>query len=626
MNAVCGICGSTADASGAAVRIMNAAQVHRGPDDEGVYEDPEGRISLGARRLSIIDIEGGHQPLSNEDGTVWAILNGELYNSPVLQERLRARGHRFRSRADTETLVHLYEEYQDDLVHALRGMFAFAIWDEGRGRLLLVRDRFGEKPLFVRRERRGLSFASELSALLKVSPAPASLDLDAMDLYMVLGYVPGPRTIVERVEQLQPGQLLTWEVNRKALDIRSYWSASRSAVAGIESEDELTAETLRLLERSVASTLVADVPVGIFLSGGVDSTLVAAMAAAALPRAPETFTVGYDVGEVSELAEARRVADQLGTVHHELMIDEADVARRVPAVLGKLDQPLADPAVIPVHAVSELARRHVTVVVGGEGADELFGGYPRYRWLIRSTQVKRVLPERYAARGARVLAFPAFGPQAARLADVIAPQTTLERHLDWVTARRRHARPAMYGPALSDRADSSGSLRSLAPHLDGFGGGELGVDAFMQLDQRHWLPDDVLYKVDRAGMLNSLEIRAPYLGSEVAEFANSIRGAAHVSGHGKNLLRGALTSYFPNERGRRRKTAFRVPGPEWLRGPLRPVLEDQLESGTVVREGFVDADFLRANLRAHISGKDRTLILWPVMALGLWLDGFAGRS
>ena len=309
---------------------MNAAQVHRGPDDEGTYQDPQSRIALGARRLSIIDVEGGHQPLSNEDGTVWAVLNGEIYNSPALQQRLRTRGHRFGSRADTETLVHLYEEYQDDLVHALEGMFAFAIWDEVRGRLLLARDRFGEKPLFVQRRGRGLSFASELSALLTVTPSAPDLDLDAMDAYMVLGYVPGPRTIVQGVEQLSPGSVLTWDAHENVIRTRRYWSARRSVRAGHEAEEELTAETVRLLERSIAGTLVSDVPVGIFLSGGVDSALIAAMVTATTRAPPQTFTVGYDVGEVSELAPARSTAERLGTAHHELVIDQADVARRVP--------------------------------------------------------------------------------------------------------------------------------------------------------------------------------------------------------------------------------------------------------------------------------------------------------
>ncbi len=603
---------------------MNAAQVHRGPDDEGTYEDPQGRISLGARRLSIIDLAGGHQPLSNEDGTVWAILNGEIYNSPALQDRLRGRGHRFRSRTDTETLVHLYEEYQDDLVHALEGMFAFAIWDERRGRLLLGRDRFGEKPLFVQRGDRGLAFASELSALVDACARTPDLDLDAMDTYMVLGYVAGPRTIVRGIEQLPPGHVLSWESGEDRIELRSYWSARRSVRASRESEQELTAETLRLLERAVAGTLVSDIPVGIFLSGGVDSALIAALVAARSGKAPQTFTVGYDVGNVSELAQARWTAIQLGTEHHELVIDEADVAQRVPAVLGALDQPLADPAVIPLHAVSELAHRSVSVVVGGEGADELFGGYPRYRWLIRSTQIKRVLPERYAALAARALVSVPLGANATRLADVIAPQTTLERHLDWVTANRRSSRPALYGPALAGRAGSRSALDILAPQLEGFDG-ELGADAFMQLDQRHWLPEDVLFKADRAGMLNSLEIRTPYLARDVAEFANSVQASTHLSGGGKCLLRNALRQYLPHRGSRRRKTAFRVPGDEWLRGPLRPSLEDQLERGTLVAEGFIDRDFLRTTLTAHLGGEDVTSILWPVMALGLWLDRYSGR-
>lgn len=604
---------------------MNLAQIHRGPDDEGIYEDPHGRISLGARRLSIIDVAGGHQPLSNEDGTVWAILNGEIYNSPPLQARLLARGHRFRSHTDTETLVHLYEEYGDELVHAIDGMFAFAVWDERRGKLLLGRDRFGQKPLFVRHRGRELTFASELSALTGSLRRTPDLDLDAIDTYMVLGYVPGPGSIVEGIDQLPPGTVLTWDAIEDSVEIRGYWSARRSARATRESGDELTTETVRLLERAVADTLVSDLPVGIFLSGGVDSTLIAALVTTITPDPPQTFTVGYDVGAVSELAPARKTAEHLGTLHHELVINQADVRRRVCDVLPALDQPLADPAVIPLHAVSELARRHVTVAVCGEGADELFGGYPRYRWLIRSTQINRVVPRRYAALGAQALAFPPLGPRARRLADVVAPQTTLGRHLDWVTARRRHDRPALYGSRLDAHSGSDGPLRSLAPHVEGFDG-ELGADAFMQLDQRHWLPDDVLFRVDRAGMLNSQEIRAPYLARDLAEFANSVQAATHLADHGKKLLRNALAGRFPGMHIRRRKTAFGVPGEQWLRGPLRPVLDDQLQRGTLVREGFVDRAFLSAMLSEHARGHDRTSILWPVMSLGLWLDRYAGRS
>jgi asparagine synthase (glutamine-hydrolysing) len=275
--------------------------------------------------------------------------------------------------------------------------------------------------------------------------------------------------------------------------------------------------------------------------------------------------------------------------------------------------------------VSELARRHVTVAVGGEGADELFGGYPRYRWLARALQLERVLPARAAALAGQLLSHPAWGPRGSRLADVVAPQTTLERNLDWVTAVRRHQRAALYGPALSAWADSDGVLDELAPFL-GVTGRDVDPGSVMQLDQRHWLPDDVLYKADRAGMLNSLEIRTPFLSRELAEFANGVPVASHLADDGKALLRGALAQYVDQPRRRWRKTAFRVPGAAWLRGPLRPLLVDLSTSGTLVSEGLVDRGYLHAVVSEHLGGADRTQVLWPLLAFGLWLDRWAGRQ
>jgi asparagine synthase (glutamine-hydrolysing) len=622
---MCGICGSTSPGADADVRAMNAAQAHRGPDDEGLYEDPQRRLTLGARRLSIIDVAGGHQPLSNEDGTIWAALNGEIYNSPALQAQLASRGHKFRSRTDTETLVHLYEEYGDDLVHALEGMYGLAIWDERRGRLLLARDRFGEKPLFVHHRRPGLVFASELSALVSIAGRVPELNLRAVDSYMVLGYVPGPETVFEGYRQLPPGHLLTWDSGQDLIEVQPYWSASRVTAPRSAPMGELIAETDRLLRRSVARTLISDVPVGVFLSGGVDSGLIAAMVTTVSGTPPPTFTVGYDTGDVSELVQARQTAAHLGTDHHELVLRESDAAERVPAVLAGLDQPLADQAMIPLHAVSELARRHVTVAVGGEGADELFGGYPRYRWLARARRLERVLPARGAALAGQVLSHPAWGPRGSRLADVVARQTTLERNLDWVTAGRRHQRAVLYGPALSAWADSDGVLNDLAPFL-GVAGRDVDPGSVMQLDQRHWLPDDVLYKADRAGMLNSLEIRTPFLSRELAEFANGVSVDSHLAGDGKALLRGALAQYVDQPGRRWRKTAFRVPGASWLRGPLRPLLVDLSSSGTLVSEGLVDRGYLNAVVSEHLGGADRTQVLWPLLAFGVWLDRWAGRQ
>ena len=604
---------------------MNAAQVHRGPDDEGVYEDPQRRITLGVRRLSIIDIAGGHQPLANEDRTVWVALNGEIYNSPELQPHLRARGHVFRSRTDTETLVHLYEEYGDDLVHALEGMYAFALWDERRGRLLLARDRFGEKPLFLHRRASGLAFASELSALVRIAPRTPELSLEAIDSYAVFGYVPGPATIFSGYVQLAPGHVLTWDAREDAIAGGPYWTASRSGADRPGRQHQIAAETGRLLKRSVARTLISDVPVGVFLSGGVDSGLIAAMITASTSSPPPTFTVGYDTGDVSELAQARRTVAQLRTDHHELLLGQADVADRVPAVLSVLDQPLADPALIPLHALAEMARRHVTVVVGGEGADELFGGYPRYRWLALARRLQDLLPASGAALATRMLTVRALGPRASRLAAVVARQSTAARNLDWVTLGRRHERAALYGPRLRDLADDDRVLAELAPFLDGTEQ-DVAPSAVMVLDQRHWLPDDVLYKADRAGMLNSLEIRTPYLAREVAEFANGVPITSHLAGEGKALLRHALEGYVEHPRPHRRKTAFRVPGGDWLRGALRPLLLDQAQHGTLVTEGYVDRAYLQAATAAHLGGEERTPMLWPILALGLWLDRVAGRA
>ena len=501
------------------------------------------------RRLSIVDIAGGHQPLANERDDVWTVFNGEIYNHPALLAHLVARGHQLRSRCDTEVLVHLYEDYGDELVHALEGMFAFALWDVGRRRLLLARDRFGEKPLFYAR---------------------------------------------------RPG-------------------------AGVVFASELTAETRRLLDASVRARLVADVPVGVFLSGGVDSTLVATLAAEAAARPLKTFTVGYDVGSVNETDAARRLARELGTEHHELVCSERDVAERVPALLGRLDQPLADQAVVPLHALSEFARHEVKVVMGGEGADELFGGYPRYRWLERRARVAGVLPPLPIADGAQ-RARTALSPRTNRLIDLATGGGLLERHVDWVTARRRHLRTMVYGARLAPAAGSTAVVDSLDGHVRGNGNGS-SAGRLMRLDQLHWLPDDVLMKADRASMLVGLEMRTPYLQRELAEFAATVGTPTHLAGHGKHLLRRLVGQLHPAGRERRRKTAFRTPGADWLRGPLRSVLAEQVAQGSIFAEGWFDRAGVARLVADHDVGRgDRSQALWPILAFGLWLDRLRGRD
>jgi asparagine synthase (glutamine-hydrolysing) len=617
---MCGICGSTRDPEGSAVAAMNRRLRHRGPDDEGCHVDRESGVALGARRLSIIDVAGGHQPLSNEDGTLWAALNGEIYNHPALQQRLREKGHRLATGTDTEVLVHLYEEYGDALVHALEGMYAFALWDARRGRLLLARDRFGEKPLFYARRGGDLTFASELFALRAAGAAGDELDPDALDAYFVFGYVPGPGTIVRGVRQLPPGHVLTWERASRRCVVEPYWSPP-PARSDVPSElPELIAETRSLLDSSVRSRMIADVPLGVFLSGGVDSSLIAAVAASASSGPVKTFTVGYDVGAVSETEPARAIAEEIGSDHRELVLTQEDVARRAPALLAGLDQPLADQALVALHGVAELARGEVTVAIGGEGADELFGGYPRYRWLARASRFGQVVPAALAGGAARALNAAPLGGRSRRLADVVLPQETTERHLDWVTDGRRHVRERLYGPALAERTSPADVLTNLDGRVDGHDGDVIA--RFMRLDQLHWLPDDVLMKADRASMQVSLEVRTPYLQRELAEFAASVPPKVHARHHGKSLLRALVGELIPRTGGRP-KTAFRVPVADWLRGPLAPVASAQVRQGALYAEGWIDRAQAKLILDEHVTGsRDWSQVLWPLLALGLWLDAF----
>jgi asparagine synthase (glutamine-hydrolysing) len=618
---MCGICGSTARTAASAVVAMNAAMVHRGPDDAGLHVDGALGVALGARRLSIIDLAGGHQPIANEDGSVWAVLNGEIYNHPALRAELRGRGHVLRSQTDTEVLVHLYEDRGDDLIHALEGMFAFAVLDARRGRLLLARDRFGEKPLFYTTHDGALTFASELDALRAGSDVPLELDPAAVDEFFVLGYVTTPRSIVRHARQLPAGHLLTWAAQTAKPAVRRYWSppipcsparASRPPAA-------LVMETLRLLTASVRGRLLADVPLGVLLSGGLDSTLIAAIASHVSDAPVKTFTVGYDVGAVSETRAARATAAALGTEHRELILSGEELAHRAPKVLAMLDQPIADPALVALHAVAEFARREVTVAIGGEGADELFGGYPRYRWLARARALDGRVPAPLRRAATRTLA-PVVPRRARRVLDVLEPQTSAERHLDWVTSGRRHARAELYGPVLRDAVDDGAVARAIGEAV-GNGAGASLPGAFMALDQRSWLQDDVLAKADRASMLVSLEMRTPYLHRELAELAARVPPSVHLARGGKQLLRGALDRVAPHA-PRRPKQAFRVPAADWLRGPLRATLEDQIAGSRVYADGLLDPQAVRDRVNRHVAGgRDESAVLWPVLALGLWLDG-----
>lgn len=614
---MCGICGSTDDPRGARAAAMNRRLLHRGPDDGGVRVDDLHPVALGARRLSVIDVEGGHQPFANEDGTIWAVLNGEIYNYPQLRTDLLARGHDLSSRCDTEALVHLYEDFGPDLVHALEGMFAFAIWDGRRGEVILARDRFGEKPLFYETVGGVLSFSSELAALREGRPG-GTIDEVAVQGVLTLGYVPGPHAMYEDVRQLPAGHLLRWSVTERRAAVSRYWQMPPAAATARSAphRESLVAETEDLLDRSVASRLVADVPVGVLLSGGLDSTLVASLARRHTDQL-KTFTVAYDAGSVNEDVPARATARLLRSDHHELRLTSAWVAANVPAILTSIDQPIADPALIALTGISRLAREHVTVAVGGEGADELFFGYPRYRWLARARRVERVLPATAGAAGAHVARRLAGAGRGRRVAEVLQPASPLDRNLDWVTDGRMGRRAAVGGPRLAD----GGADRLYAGLADRWLGDADAATAASRLDQSSYLCDDILQKADRASMACSLEMRTPYLDRALAEFSATVPAGVHMAGGGKYLLRHVLRRVLPAAGTGRTKTAFRVPLATWLRGPLEPVVREHVLSGTLVRDGWVGRAAAAAAVARLAAGDDSAASeLWPLVCCGAWLD------
>ena len=602
---------------------MNAAMVHRGPDDEGCLVDPSG-TALGARRLSIIDVQGGHQPVTNEDHTVWAVLNGDIYNHPALRRELLERGHELRSRTDTEVLVHLYEEYSEALVQELDGMYSFAVWDTHRRRLLVARDRFGEKPLFYRSSGGRLTFASELTALQRGLESADAVDPVSLSAYLALGYVPGSRSMVCDVHQLPPACMLTWSSANPVAQVSRYWRmpASRPAVAA--SLEETTTQLDGHFAGAVRSRLMADVPVGVLLSGGVDSTLVAAYAARASTDPIRTFTVGYDHGDVDETAAARRVATILGTQHREMVLTPSAVADHVPALLRRLDQPIADPALVALHAVCRFARQHVTVALGGEGADEIFAGYPRYRWLALSGRIARVAPAPLRAIGIRALEASSLRGRSGRLTDVLGPGHIVERHVNWVTDGLASIAPEIWGAALRQMPEPFEPVAD-ARWVIAQAGIRGTIRAFMALDQERWLPDDVLAKADRSSMLVSLEMRTPFLSRYVAEFAASLPISMHAGPRNKHMLRSLTERVLPELGGGQPKTAFRVPLADWLRGPLRPALEAQVARGQAFSEEWLDRGTVGALVDQHVTGRaDHSRVLWSVLAFGSWLDGQRG--
>lgn len=625
---MCGIAGildtRERPADAAVLKRMCDQLAHRGPDAEGFHV--RGPVGLGHRRLSIIDLAGGAQPLANEDGTVWVTFNGEVYNFGDLRGPLEARGHRFATHSDTEVVVHAYEEYGPRCVEHFRGMFAFAVWDGPNRRLFLARDRLGKKPLFYTVADGQFVFASELQGLLQHPGVRREVDPTAVDDYLTYGYIPAPKTIFRGVHKLPPAHILTVEVPKDGgepnLRVERYWRLAYGPKV-VTDEHEAIEGLAEVLTEAVRLRMIADVPLGALLSGGVDSGVVVALMSGLSAAPVKTFSIGFQEKAFNELPAARVVADRFGTDHHELVV-RPDALAVLPTLVRHYGEPYADSSAIPSYYVAEMTRRHVTVALNGDGGDECFAGYERYLGTLAAERYRRLpwLVRRGVIEPAAAL-IPDSLPRRNRLRQAKrflegANLGPVERYARWVG----YLTPARKRDLYSDRfrADLGGyAAEGWLAGLLAAGPGD-PLDRVLAADVESYLPYDLLVKMDIATMAHGLEARSPFLDHQVMEFAARLPAGLKVRGRTlKYLLRKFAGRLLPAGHLNRRKMGFGVPVGEWMRGDLRPLVEDAVLSERAARRGYFQPDAVRRLCREHLDGRrDHTHQVWALLWLELW--------
>ena len=605
-------------------RRMAAAIRHRGPDDEGFYL--KGNVALGMRRLSIIDLAGGHQPISNEDGTVWVVFNGEIYNFPELRADLEARGHHLATHSDTEVIVHLYEEYGDDLVKYLNGMFGFALWDEKREHLLIARDRMGEKPLYFGTFKNASGstfvFASELKALLTHPAAERRLNLRALRKYLSYEFVPSPYTMLEGIRKLRPGHRLIFE--RGQWREECYWQLRYEKERLHLSEAEAVEELLRRFREAVRMRLISDVPLGVLLSGGIDSSSVAAMACEAAAGRVKTFSIAFDEPSFDESSYAREVAAYLGTEHYEQRFTEREMLDIVPNIPQLLDEPLGDASLIPTYLLSRFTRQHVTVALGGDGGDELFAGYPTYV-AHRMASYYRRLPAflRHGLIEPTVARLPvstdnlSFDFKAKRFVRGAALPAGM-RHTVWMGSFDPEHQRLLLTPEVLAAASDEEVFEEVCAY--NYPNGVDVVEQMMKLDATHYLSECVLFKVDRASMAASLETRAPFLDHTLVEFITRL--PLDLKLHGtttKYILKRAMQGRLPKFVMARPKKGFGMPVAKWIQGELRPLVRETFSPDRLKRHGLFNPAYVQQLLDEHETGRaDHRKLIWTLLMFELW--------
>lgn len=621
---MCGIAGIVACndelVDPASLRRMCQTLVHRGPDDEGYYL--RGPVGLGMRRLSVIDLSTGQQPIHNEDESIRVTCNGEIYNCIELRQELESRGHRFYTHSDVEVIVHLYEEFGSDCITRLRGMFALALYDEPGQKLLLARDRFGKKPLHYAFHEGRLLFGSEIKAILAAEPELASVNPAGILQYFYYGYVPDPHSAYRHIRKLPPGHLLEYRAGQ--LTVRKYWDLPAYGTQQLISEEECLDELERRLAEAVRLRLLSDVPLGALLSGGVDSSVVVALMARATSAPVKTFSIGFREVAFDESNYARTVAERFGTEHHALVVDP-NIEETLDHLTCVLEEPFADSSMLPTYYVCQMARKHVTVALSGDGGDELFAGYDRYAINLSRRNFDRI---------------PAnFGRWYRRIVHDRLPAATYGRNLAWnasLPVRDRYLDDVSYLPVLGreralfcqefvDNAEGlPDPLASFHEHYDAAAASD-PLSRMQYLDSKTYLPGDILTKVDRMSMANSLEVRSPLLDHEVAEWVTSLPASWKLRGKDSKYLLKKLAERLgiPAAVLRRRKQGFQLPVKNWLSGQLRNKLLDVLVEPRTLQRGYFRPAAVRGMVDEHVSGRrDRSSALWQMLALELWHRNF----
>lgn len=622
---MCGICGIVGQRTAPDIdllRRMNARLFHRGPDEGGEWTDNEAALAM--RRLAIIDLKSGQQPIFNEDGSVVIVFNGEIYNFPDLREELEKAGHRFATHSDTETIVHLYEEHGPEGLAQLNGMFALAIWDRKQRQLLIARDRAGKKPLYYCEIGGQIVFSSELPSLLEFPGISRDVDEAALDNYFCLGYVPAPRTIFKSVRQLGPGEFLLWKDGQKK--IARYWRL-KPQQSQYRSEQEAVEVLLPLITDAVRIRLHSDVPFGALLSGGVDSGLVVALMSQLMDRPVQTFTIGFDDKALDESEFAAEVAKQYGTEHHRIVAKPHNAAELVGKLIAHFGEPFADSSAIPTYLVSEMARQHVTMALSGDGGDEVFGGYPSYRYHIYAANYRKVpAPLRSAVRSITSHLNGVGGKTGKRLKRFVN-EAELPVEQAWFHSRSLLTAEdceQLYTPEFQASLSSQDRADTLRDSFAYFRSFDSDANILNDVDYETYLPGDILAKVDRMSMANSLEMRAPLLDYRIAEFAAGLpRDWKWTAKESKKILKLAAARFLPEAALTRRKQGFVAPIGKWLAGELQPMAQDLIHrsrAGSTVRLDYCRSMF-EAHAKGEVAGQERKL--WTIFCYLLWHEQFA---